>query len=74
LLLTCFSAREERFPFDDAACTKELEADTYYEHDFEDDLVFGGFWYINFHNLQQKNLELVDDMERVARKNRSNSF
>lgn len=48
-----------------------------YEVGFEDELDFGGFWYVNFANLQQKNMELLDDIAKVdapTRKKRSKSF
>lgn len=56
---------------------KEIEQSDVYEVGFEDELDFGGFWYINFANLQQKNMELLDDIAKVdapTRKKRSKSF
>jgi hypothetical protein len=38
----------------------------------EDDFDFGGFWYVNFANLEEKNLNLVQDIE--SRQNRANSL
>ncbi len=63
-------AREERFPVKEDS-VKEFEQ-SLFEEEFKEDLTFGGFWYVNFANLERKNMDLLDEL--ASDKKRSKSF
>jgi len=67
-----FSPRLERFPLED----KNLQAitQTPFDKDFYDDFTFGGFWYVNFANLEEKNRDLLDQWKKGSLRKRSKSF
>jgi hypothetical protein len=39
-------------------------------NNIEDDLMFGGFWYVNFKNLASKNIDVLDGLE-IRRRTKS---
>jgi serine/threonine protein kinase len=65
-----FEPREERFPLKEDS-VKEFEQ-SLFEEEFKEDLTFGGFWYVNFANLERKNMDLLDEL--ASDKKRSKSF
>jgi len=70
-----FEPREERFPIKDEYI-KDIEESTLVDQK-SDDFTFDGFWYVNFANLERKNmefLELEESMSSTPERKRSNSF
>jgi len=68
-----FKPRKNSFPLlEEDTIIEDSEESSVFKPGFEDDLTFGGFWYVNFMNLEQKNRELLLDF--YGKSNRSNSF
>lgn len=65
-----FKPREDRFPINDSDLLKVTES--LFDSNVQDDLTFGGFWYVNFSNLSAKNMDILDDLPKS--RGRSSSF
>eukprot|EP01117_Protostelium_nocturnum_P004644 TRINITY_DN1683_c1_g1_i5.p1 TRINITY_DN1683_c1_g1~~TRINITY_DN1683_c1_g1_i5.p1 ORF type:complete len:848 (+),score=314.15 TRINITY_DN1683_c1_g1_i5:765-3308(+) len=64
-----FSARENVFNL------KGLEESVLIDNaDIHNDITFGSFWYVNFENLQEKNMNLFNDLCKDQPRERGNSF
>lgn len=64
------TAREARFPLRDAEETFSEFEDSPVTG-IEDDLEFGGFWYVNFKNLESKNMDLLEGLGDNRRRAKS---
>ena len=66
------AARLERFPLNDVENMEEVSKSPF--EDVTSDFTFGGFWYVNFANLEEKNRDILEQLKKETLKKRSKSF
>lgn len=68
-----FKPRLERFPLNEDENMEEL-SESPFENDVTSDFTFGGFWYVNFANLEEKNRDILEQLKKESFRKRSKSF
>ncbi len=62
------TARETRFPINEDATA---HMDDTPSDALENDMTFGGFWFVNFKNLESKNMDLLEDIDEFRKRTKS---